>query len=1180
MISAQQFLNVLEQKDLLPADLIRLLRERIAASDQPVTAIDVARRLIEMGRLTPPLAERLLTASYRVAGDRPSRAEPSQTPAAPVEGGLILLDDEDEEAEPPAAGTAQGEDEDLGLVLLEEDEQKVQPSKPSQPQPARKQAKKAASPPRRRETSAAELAAVRAGLQATSGPLDDLFSDAGLGAAATASPLEPVGGRGLFGRFFRRPRHRRDKWDSPLLLVGGGFLILLVLGGVALFIAISRQTAEEVLEIAHEHYRAGSYTQAIHAYGEYLRRFPNHQGVSLAEVRRGLAQIRQVVEAARVNRDWAGALSTTRPILDEIASEPDFQEARAELATLLPDIAEGLAELAREAPDPQRVAQARETLDLVDRYVLRAQRPVVRLEAIRASLALSDQRIAEREELEKALKAIAAAVDRGDPDEAYAIRRSLLSRYPSLDGHAELVEAETAISAAMRGLVAQVDSSQEALTDVPDDGPKPVAVLAQRSTRQTADGERVHFAMAAGAVYGLDGGDGRVLWQRPVGFATSARSVPFTPMAVGQGESAGAVLIDYQRQELVRLDARTGEIAWRFPLGEDVEAHPRLVGDRLLLATPSGRLLSVDAASGSSTGFVQFPQPLYTAPTVDTARGLVYQVAEHSNLFVVELGEGGVCRQVVHLGHNAGGVTAAPVLAAGYLVVAENDRGQDSLLHVLATQTEESPGEVVPVQQIRLRGRVDLPPRVLGRRILVTTDRGGHHVFEVGGTDPANPLVTLAEGGGGGEATNIRYAHLEATRFFVADSRFVSYDIQAARGRTVVAWAADAGSTFVQPPVAFGPHLFVVRRSAGQPGAFASLVAMDSGNKLWETLVAAPLASEPRVDTTTGRITALGAAGGIYQIEQDRLGNGAILDEPTLVLQRGDFQPPLAGLVELEGTALLVAPGPGTRRLAVFDPAVTSERFHWLNLPAPLASPPVRFGEGVIIPTSGGQVLLMDRRGNPLAEPFQPPLAPGETFPWSRPLVLPAEEGEEASRGGEVLLTDGKSKLYRLAVVDQPSRHLAARAVADLAAVPTAGPAVAGPTVYVVDDARQVIGFRLQDLERSVEQSLLGRCVWGPFAAGEVVLLATDAGRLAAFDGEGLRWEIAFDSRPVGQPLLLEGEILLSTNRGHVYRLAPADGREEGRISVGRALSSGPVVWEDRLLVATEEGSIFEVQRP
>jgi hypothetical protein len=60
MISAQQLLSVLKEKDLLPNELLLGLHKRLAQSAQPVTAAEIAQTLIDEGYLTPALANRLL----------------------------------------------------------------------------------------------------------------------------------------------------------------------------------------------------------------------------------------------------------------------------------------------------------------------------------------------------------------------------------------------------------------------------------------------------------------------------------------------------------------------------------------------------------------------------------------------------------------------------------------------------------------------------------------------------------------------------------------------------------------------------------------------------------------------------------------------------------------------------------------------------------------------------------------------------------------------------------------------------------------------------------------------------------------------------------------------------------------------------------------------------------------
>ena len=149
-------------------------------------------------------------------------------------------------------------------------------------------------------------------------------------AAAAASP-------------FRGPR---NVWDSPLLLIGGGSLIgLLLLGAVLLFV-MRRQTGDQAFDIAEEAYKSGAYSSAINAFDQYLQKYPKHASASTAHVHRGLCEMRAASEGSR---DWTKVLATAKTTLDQISPELEFPAAQADLASILPAIAAGLATQARKA---------------------------------------------------------------------------------------------------------------------------------------------------------------------------------------------------------------------------------------------------------------------------------------------------------------------------------------------------------------------------------------------------------------------------------------------------------------------------------------------------------------------------------------------------------------------------------------------------------------------------------------------------------------------------------------------------------------------------------------------------------------------------------------------------------------------------------------------------------------
>jgi len=1163
VISALEFVDVLEQKDLLPPDLIRLLRDRIKSSSVPVMAIDVARRLITMERLTPTLAERILTASYK------------QAEVEADDLGLVPLEDEPDAKRTPDKPLTKGATPGSSSSAKQKPGTDPRASTPPDQTPD-------APPPSSGSLLEEELGLGGGSLGA--GPLDDLLANTALDSSAAAGgPLTAVApkGGGLRRLFARKKnvvkRPKGNVWDSPLLLIGGGSLLGLMILGLILLWALMRQSGDEMLQLAHADYRAGSYTQAIHKYNLYLKKFPNHIGVSLARVRRGLAQLRQVAEGTS---NWPKALEVAKGVLADIAPEPDFREARGELASLLPGIAEGLAESARKTLDPKMVAKSRETLALVDKYVPKSLRPGVRLDDVNASLALVERRIAYGKELAKAVAAIREALTKGEPERSYQVRRTLLKQYPEAADGESLKAAMLAVSQAERAAVKAVDKQQAAELRQRPDPLLATTTLARYDTKQKLPGGegRVVFALAEGAAYGLDAATGAVLWRRFVGYDVDGRTPVFPPTPVDQKPGSDVILVDAAGNEVLCVRATTGELRWRHPLGESFDAHPVVTDNRLLIATRSGRLVSVDIKSGNSSGYVQLPQELRLAPAVDARRAAIYLLAEHSNLFVLSQ-SGGECRQVVYLGHESGSITAPPVIAGEFLVVAENDRLQNGVLRVLRLETEGEGPPVAQVQSIRLKGHVDRAPRVSGNRVLVTTDRAAYYVFELSGTDPKQPLMKVAEIGSAGDEGLIHFALLERSRFWVADKQLARYDVQASRGRLVPKWIIDEGSAFLLPPVAVGQAVVSVLRAADVPGVLVAAVDMEEGRRFWQTNLSAPLAAQPRIDNQQdtdkqkNTLTAVTSCGGMYKIDASTLKGQTVVDRPTLAVEMAELGRGLVDAIDLGANRLALSTGAGSKHVIVFDPSQTKKRFLRCATPFPLACPPVGFGNGLLAPCQVGQVFLLDPlSGENLVEPFQPRIEAGVKLQWRRPVV---------SGDNEIILADAAGIVYRVGVKKTPKPHFAELAHADLDQPIVSPLATLDGTVYLVDGGDSLVALELPKLSRGKDRLLGDKCTWGPARVGDCLMLATDEELLCLGADGKLRWQIILPyGRPVGTPAVVGDKYLFASATGVVWAVEAAGGKESASLELGRPLATGPVVLSDQLLLGGHDGTLYLVKQP
>lgn len=1149
MISTEQFLALLEEKELLSARTLASLREQVAQSRTPIPADAIAKRLVKHGRLTASQAKRLL-------------ASAEAAPAKDDDLGFAPLDGENEAVEKKA----------------EKPRPKVARKPESRPAPSRP-----ATQPDQPSTSLLDED-ISSPAESQESPFNGILSDDSASVASFGNPLgasSPARGS-IWQRLFRRKpkiQTEEEKWGSSLMLIGGGALASLVLLGGVLFLALTRGSGDEMFRLADEDYRAGSYAQAIHKYKAYLDKFPNHSQNSVARVRIGLAELRQASQSG----SWFSAVEASDDVLVRIAPETDFKEAHGELSSILPEIALRLAAEGRRKPDPATVAKVRHMIELTQKYVPKSLWPKSKLDDVESSLAITQRDIARGDELDKTIAAMEKTAKELKTDDAYSACAALLHQYPDLAADARLKKTLLAVSTTQQGLVKTVSEPKPPIAGQIETAVVRSATLVQRDAISNAPDVEGQIALAAvdGAVYGLDAVTGRVLWRRFVGFDANPRAPSFPPTPFSTEPGADALAVDTSHNELLRIAGATGRTVWRAAIGEPFDANPVVTGDKILVATRGGKLVTVAAASGESPGYVKLPQSLVVAPCVDTRRSLIYQVAAHTNLFILSLVDG-ACKQVVYLGHDSAGIAAAPAIVDDYLLVAVNAAARESVLHVFAIQqpTEKSPTHLKPVQQISLGGHVQTSPLVEGRRVLVSTNSGVVRVFEVSATDAKTPLrdvaETAVEGGNHGGNNLVRFALLQNGQFWIADNRLTKYDVQAARGRLTPKWIECPDSAFLQPPAALGQTVVSVRRKLGMPGAIVSAFGMEKSEKYWETRLASPLAGEPLV--LAASVVPVTANGGVFRIDANQ-SEPAIVVEPVAVSDPFRIPQPINRVVQLAGGLLAMSGGRGGTQVGVFDPRQPSPTMYWYEMPGKgkLACDPAAFGRGLLAPCLGGQVYWLDpdprKNGPSLAEPFQPKIEPGAELHWTTPVMI-----DDA----QCVLSDGQTKIYRLGVQEQPKPHLAALAEASIAKPIAAPLAVLGETVFAADSAGALAALKLPALAGGREVAIGGRCAWGPARVGDRVLLATDDNQLHCFDAKGDRvWTAALEHGPLaGAPLRIGDNLLVASRSGIVCRVDAATGKESAKVDVGCPLGAGPVMCGQKLLVGGHDGTIYEVRQP
>jgi outer membrane protein assembly factor BamB len=1217
-MNAVEFLDKLEQQGLLDMQLVAKLRQEVAGARKTVSAQKIAKLLIDKGHLTAFQAKKLMDDGVKspVKGGAPLAPRASQAPAD--DGGLDLLDDpadddlglelvDDEPALTPT--------DDDGLELLdvvEEPPPKAAPSSPS----SRTSGKAPSSRKPERETSAlhtdddifgltpvdsgaltpigsgvgltpvkdpaslsgAIASSARGGLEPIDPLATDLSAPSDLSAAdpMAAPPAKPAASPKAIGKV--QKVKGQSQWDTPLIVLGGGTIILLAILAFALFRFIFATNATEVFRQADEAYKAESYTQAISIFEDFLAGFPKDPQAGAAWVFIRTARMRQAVGGGNGEH----ALTTAKEVLAEIdqaigMENPPVENlpaafnehGRPELASLLPSIAAAFATQAKNAASMTEaekfVQRADEAMTLVNNstYIPSSLRETVasRIDTIQEDIGLARRNINRDKALDQALAEIELALVKNDTARAFELRKALIKTYPSLESDSAVIEAVRKTTEKERELVALVEEPRQPVLEDPPSG-ESLQVVTAAPAGNPAPGvkDQVIAYLVRGAVYGLDATSGNVLWRRPVGMETTVH-----PQMMAQENAESVVLIDGQDHEVARVEGKSGALQWRLPL-ESNAATPAVLGERIFVASEAGLLFEVNAETGASERQVKFPQPLRSPPSVDEARGLLFQPGEHSNLYILS-SETLDCKAVHYLNHRAGSIVTPPVQSRGQLFVAENAGANYCFIHILPATDE--PEKLTPSQDpFRLPGNVVVPPYVYERRVLIVTDLGGIYLFEVDSGNKTKPVSIVAELRPTLREPTFGYSVAEEGQLWVADARLTRYEIQAARGELARQNIRDESSIYVAPLQRRGNVLFHARRQTNAEGVIITAADANTLRPYWTADLGTPMVGLI-ADPERSLVAGVSAQGDLFQVTQEVLKAG-MNTQPRRPAARSDESAFAAAQRLPDGR--WVFPGVAQKnQVLIVDPQSAAAPPKLVELKAPegrATAAPVAFQGGLLVPSSAGLVYLVDAdSGESLALPLRPPMEPGQEVSWQAPAI--------SADGKEFIIANDHPKIYRVVLRQQPKPHLAALTERDLDAPLVSNLATAGGVVYGVERTPQgdsLLTFQLPGLafERT---PLPGRLAWGPHQLGDSVLLATHD-RLMRWDGgEAPRWVQPLPyGPPLNPPWELNGNYLFASVQGAVWKVAAETGESSSAAEFREPLAAGPAVVGSRLLVSGSDG--------
>ncbi|MCA9132078.1 MAG: PQQ-binding-like beta-propeller repeat protein [Planctomycetales bacterium] len=1115
---ATQFIALLESQQLLSPDVLDELRRQVADSRTRLTAELLAKLLVDNGHLTKFQATKLI-AEIR---------EPLEEPEEEEELGFA------EESSLPthdkSTGKGSSSDSPLAEMLFDEEEE-----------PA--------------ELKVGELAEVTAEVVEVPPP-----------AAAQALPTAELSDEALLPPVSRRlpPKKKANPYDSFRILGVGLILALFLIAGFFLVNFFWRGNADERLGRADDAYEQRSYETAATMYQEFTEIFPANDQASYAKVRAALAAIRKDVEGVP---DPKLGLDTALEQLPPIASESALAEQQSDLAGALIALASKFNDRADAAETTAErkslMAAMEQLLALINdpRYVGAQQRnqqaPTLnRMQEDRQRILRDIQR---DEELAAALSQIDKKLTDRDTLAAYDIRKQLVNRYPLLEADSGLQERVRRATEVQRELV-EAASLNVQLSDQPLSAPETRSfVLAHRTGKAaTSLAGEVLFVKVKGAVYGLDGESGEVLWRQFVG-----RDFHSEPLRLGQGASSDVIICQAEKGRLARLAGKTGGTLWSADVGQPLRM-PAVDDQDLLLATLDGTLASLDIGAGQTKWATKLPQSLPCAAGVPADKPHLYAVAEHSNLYVLARADGS-CQEVVYLGHRPGAIVVPPILLLGQLFVFENINSSLAKIRVFST-TGKGLGLSETQIPITMQGNIVVSPQIDGRRLIVQSDLGQIEVLDVEPTAESRKVSSIAGIPNNLFEPKLSWLTTDSNRLWVSDSRFTRLDLQVASGKLSRVWIKNDGDRFTGPPQKHGETIVHSRRLRGNQGVRVSAVEAESGNPLWETDLGVPVTLLAAGDTG---LDVVNTSAMLFSVDKTALRTEADADP-------GQGKPSLSFTDPVwlsDGRAVLWNQS-RANQLAVYSP--TGQKLHLLAAALGTASPScaaVAVGDHLALGLDNGQLVMIDpSNGSLAATPYQPAIEPGRKVRWNTPAYLP--------QGQALIVASDLNKLVRLSI----GPELRSLREVDLES-PLVGPLLPlGEQVCGVESARvgdSLLIFDATTLAQVANLLLPGRLIAGPFPQTFGCILQTES-QLLAFSSQGKRlWAVDFpNSQLVAAPQEMSGKLILATRGGNVWTLDADSGAVLGQTDVGQALSAAPLVLPAGLMLGSDEGAVLALPVP
>lgn len=948
---------------------------------------------------------------------------------------------------------------------------------------------------------------------------------------------------------------------SPMILALAGGSGLMAIVALVFWFLNTREQIQRQFSDAEKEIKQAQFATGITKFEEFIKAHPDH------DLSNGSKGARVLLGKARIEKELIGspAFANGLKALQDFVAEHREQKYFPELND---DLVVFSKKIALEAPKAAAVNKQRDLLkisieaeQMMERYSPPDSPPTEAKKEIAKAREEAEAAILKSTALDEALASINDSLKKELPLGAVATRQKLVVRYSDLKSDRRLDTAlRKALELAKKQAVRE-ELQRDAQTDDPAKLlPKPLTLAVRtRSLSDEQSANRVVFALGQDSCFSADSITGEPLWRRTVGVGSPFFAVPV------ETSRSGVLLFDTTQNQLMLLDRRTGELAWRQAI-EPAAGPPLVLEGQIYLPTRDGFLYRIDADSGRITSRLKFPQRLF-APPLAMADGQHILVIGDSE-FAYTLGLNPLeCQLATQIGHQAGTIEAAPLMIGQHVLIAENDRATSSRLRVLNASKAEQ--RLSDVAESRVEGHIRDDMILRGNRLYVVSAGPRLSVFNVSDDQNQRTLAPVA-------TLQIPTNHSGAAHLAAGPDDQIWLAVGALRKvqlKTDVLQLDQQDKIAVgqstQPMQMIGRNLYVGRQLPIGQAVHLTQADGESMQSNWKTVVGASILAASL--GTDGQLVCATEGGDTFLLSANEITNGGFRARSEQQLKLPDnMLEPLQAASLAEGRTAVWTNGPDGK-LWVIGPSALPQAE--VPLAQALDCPPLRFAGGVLLPLPGR--LKLARTGAPVCDDFLAPVNTNNEGPvrkWKHLIAVDDDTLfviDSAGKMSKLQFRTGEKTFFQsVSSFDSPQ------------------PIDVAPTLHKgrIITANAAGMMRVLDVTAGESREVpLGGPASKPLWVAEPLLLAEVARqKLIAFDAaqpQQPKWTLNLEGVGlVGSPLLIGNALIAVQQSGDVLRIDSKTGQVEKKLALNQIATQGPLRLGNLLVVLTADGSLQHVE--